>query len=89
MRQGTDVGALADRAAAAVAALPGPRQEVFRLVRQCGLSYEEVTRVMEISHEAVADQMSLALASLRRALAVNPAASAAVPPGPGAPEDCA
>jgi len=62
-------GTLADRAAAAVSALPARRQEVFRLVRRCGLSYEEVTRVLEIPLETVTDEMNLALASLRAALA--------------------
>lgn len=62
-------GALADRAAAAVSALPARRQEVFRLVRRHGLSYEEVARVLEMPLETVAEHMSLALASLRAALA--------------------
>lgn len=60
---------LAERASAAVAALPARRQEVFRLVRECGLSYGEVAGVMGISQQTVANHMSLALASLRDALA--------------------
>lgn len=87
MSEDGEIGPLADRAAAAVAALPAPRQEVFRLVRQCGLSYGEVTSVMGISHETVAVQMSLALASLRQALATDPVASRVVTSatGPDAP----
>ncbi|MEJ2204046.1 MAG: RNA polymerase sigma-70 factor [Gemmatimonadota bacterium] len=55
-------------AAAAVAALPPRRQEVFRLVREAGLSYGEIAEVMDVSPQTVANQMSLALADLRRAL---------------------
>jgi RNA polymerase sigma-70 factor (ECF subfamily) len=55
-------------AAAAVASLPPKRQEVFRLVREAGLSYSEVAEVMDVSPQTVANQMSLALSDLRRAL---------------------
>lgn len=55
-------------AAAAVATLPPKRQEVFRLVREAGLSYAEVAEVMDISPQTVANQMSLALSDLRQAL---------------------
>ncbi len=59
---------LAERAAAAVAALPERRREVFRLVREGGLSYRETGRVMGISLQTVANHMSLALATLRGVL---------------------
>lgn len=54
---------------AAVAALPPRRQEVFILARLHGLSYQEIAEAMEISVQTVANQMSQALADLRRALA--------------------
>ena len=60
---------LEERAQIAVAALPARRQEVFRLVREGGLSYQEVSTVMGISPQTVANHMSLALAALRGALA--------------------
>lgn len=56
-------------AAVAVSALPPKRQEVFRLVREEGLSYKETAQVMGLSPQTVANQMSLALADLRKALA--------------------
>lgn len=71
---------LRERAAAAITALPTRRQEVFRLVREGGLSYQEVADVMEISLQTVANHMSLALASLRETLA--PTLGEAIP-GPG------
>jgi len=55
-------------AAAAVARLPERRREVFRLVREEGLSYKEVARVMDLSSQTVANHMSLAMADLRTAL---------------------
>lgn len=53
----------------AVAALPPKRQEVFRLSREQGLTYAEIAEVMGVSPQTVANQMSLALADLRSALA--------------------
>lgn len=55
-------------AAAAVSRLPPRRREVFRLVREEGLSYQEVAVVLELSPQTVANHMSLALADLRTAL---------------------
>lgn len=55
-------------AAEAVSSLPPRRQEVFRLVREQGLSYREVAAVMGISAQTVANQMSRAMAELRQAL---------------------
>jgi RNA polymerase sigma-70 factor (ECF subfamily) len=52
-------------AAAAVARLPEKRREVFRLVREEGLSYRETAAVMGLSEQTVANHMSLALADLR------------------------
>lgn len=60
---------LAQSASSAVAALPPKRQEVFRLAREGGLSYAEIAAVMGVSPQTVANQMSLALSDLRRALA--------------------
>ncbi|MGD2067788.1 MAG: sigma-70 family RNA polymerase sigma factor [Gemmatimonadota bacterium] len=56
-------------ASRAVSALPPKRQEVFRLSREQGLSYAEIAEVMGVSPQTVANQMSLALADLRGALA--------------------
>jgi len=62
-------GAELHRAAAvAVGRLPGKRQEVFRLIREEGLSYKEVAQVLGLSPQTVANHMSLALADLRVAL---------------------
>lgn len=61
-------GELAERAAAAVASLPARRREVFLLVREGGMSYQDVAEVMGISLQTVANHMSLALASLRATL---------------------
>lgn len=55
-------------AAAAVARLPEKRREVFRLVREEGLSYRETAAVLGLSEQTVANHMSLALADLRTAL---------------------
>jgi RNA polymerase sigma-70 factor (ECF subfamily) len=55
-------------AAAAVAHLPERRREVFRLVREEGLSYQEVAELMDLSPQTVANHMSLAMADLRTSL---------------------
>ena len=55
-------------AAVAVDRLPPKRQEVFRLIREGGLTYKEVATVLGLSAQTVANQMSLALADLRKAL---------------------
>jgi RNA polymerase sigma-70 factor (ECF subfamily) len=55
-------------AAAAVAGLPPKRREVFRLVREEGLSYKEVAEALGLSPQTVANHMSLALADLRATL---------------------
>jgi len=55
-------------AAAAVGRLPQRRREVFRLVREEGLSYQEISQVMDLSAQTVANHMSLAMADLRTAL---------------------
>ena len=55
-------------AAAAVGRLPERRQEVFRLVRDEGLSYQEVAEILNLSAQTVANHMSLAMADLRTAL---------------------
>jgi RNA polymerase sigma-70 factor (ECF subfamily) len=53
----------------ALAALPERRREVFVLVRHHGMTYQHTADVMGISPQTVANQMSAALAELRRALA--------------------
>ncbi|MGD2122200.1 MAG: RNA polymerase sigma-70 factor [Gemmatimonadota bacterium] len=55
-------------AAAAVARLPERRREVFRLVREEGLSYQEIADILDLSLQTVANHMSLAMADLRTAL---------------------
>lgn len=52
----------------AISRLPPRRQEVFRLVREGGLTYREVARVLGLSPQTVANLMSLALADLRASL---------------------
>jgi RNA polymerase sigma-70 factor (ECF subfamily) len=62
-------GAELQRAAvAAVHRLPVKRQEVFRLIREEGMSYQEAAQVLGLSPQTVANHMSLALADLRVAL---------------------
>lgn len=53
----------------AVAALPARRREVFQLRMVDDLSYDEISVVMGISKQTVANQLSHALAALRLALA--------------------
>jgi len=62
---------LLQAAAEAVSRLPPKRQEVFRLAREEGLTYAEIASVLEVSPQTVANQMSLALGDLRRALAIH------------------
>lgn len=50
---------------AAVSSLPARRQEVFRMVREHGLSYAEIGETMSLSRQTVANHMSLALRDLR------------------------
>ena len=52
----------------AVTRLPARRQEVFRLVRERGLSYKEVATILEIAPQTVANLMALALSDLRLSL---------------------
>lgn len=53
---------------AALDALPPRRREVYTLIRFHGLSYREAAEVMGISPQTVANQLSTALAELRRSL---------------------
>ena len=53
----------------AIRRLPERRREVFVLRCVHGLSYREVGEVMDISTQTVANQLTLALATLRRDLA--------------------
>ena len=55
-------------AAAAVSNLPEKRQEVFRMVREDGLTYRETAEILGLSEQTVANHMSLALADLRVAI---------------------
>ncbi|HET9986154.1 MAG TPA: RNA polymerase sigma-70 factor [Longimicrobiales bacterium] len=52
----------------AIEALPPRRREIFLLARVDGLVYREIAEVLGISAQTVANQMSAALAELRRAL---------------------
>lgn len=64
-----EAGQLESAIAEAVRRLPPKRQEVFRLSREQGLTYAEIAQVLSVSPQTVANQMSLALADLRKALA--------------------
>ena len=63
-----DAKVLADAFEAAVASLPERRREVFELVFQRGLGHAEAAAVLDISVQTVANQMSAALRSVRRAI---------------------
>jgi len=54
---------------AAIDALPSRRREIFSLSRFHSLSYREIAEVMGISVQTVANQMSVALTTLRKSLA--------------------
>ena len=64
----TEERELRSLAEAAVRNLPPRRQEVFRLIRESGLSYREVSETLGISAQTVANLMSLALTDLRTSL---------------------
>lgn len=63
-----DAKVLADAFEAAAASLPERRREVFELVFQRGLGHAEAAAVLDISVQTVANQMSAALRSVRRAI---------------------
>jgi RNA polymerase sigma-70 factor (family 1) len=60
---------LSEIVADAVRALPERRRDVFLLVRHQGLSYKEVSQVLDLAPQTVANHLSMALADLRTALA--------------------
>lgn len=64
----TELAELESAVEGAVEALPPRRREVFRLVRESGLSYAEVAEVTKLSRQTVANHMSLALRDLRTML---------------------
>lgn len=89
---------LAEREAArvlenAIRQLPERRREVFRLARFQNLSYRQISEVMEISPQTVANQMTKALSELREAMeARRPSSESLSPPSdgliqPGPPEE--
>jgi RNA polymerase sigma-70 factor (family 1) len=79
---------LAEREAArvlenAIRQLPERRREVFRLARFQNLSYRQISEVMEISPQTVANQMSQALSELREALETRNPSSETLSSPPG------
>lgn len=50
----------------AIAALPERRREVFTLAYRHGFTYEEIAELMGVARQTVANQMSAALAEVRR-----------------------
>jgi RNA polymerase sigma-70 factor, ECF subfamily len=65
LAEGAELQEFLDRA---VDALPPGRREVFTLARYHGHTYGEISRIMNISPQTVANQMSAALESLRETL---------------------
>jgi RNA polymerase sigma-70 factor (ECF subfamily) len=63
-----DESELRDAIRRALDAMPDRRREVFALIRFGGLSYRETAAVMGTSEQTTANQMSAAMADLRRAL---------------------
>lgn len=61
---------------AALDVMPERRREAFALIRFGGLSYGEASSMMGISEQTVANQMSAAMADLRRVVATFSDASA-------------
>jgi RNA polymerase sigma-70 factor (ECF subfamily) len=55
----------------AIDQLPGKCREIFMLNRYEGLSYKEITEVLNISINTVKTQMTRALSSLRKALKIT------------------
>lgn len=64
----TEEGELRSRIDAAIASLPRRRREVFVLARFQNLTFAQIAAVLGISPQTVANQMSAALAHLRREL---------------------
>lgn len=52
----------------AIVGLPARQQEVFRLSREQGMTYEEIAEQLNISRETVKEHIIKALATLRKAL---------------------
>lgn len=58
-------------AAAAITQLPGQRQTVYRLIREEGLSYEEISARLGISKNTVKNHMIEALKDIKRYLLLH------------------
>ena len=81
----TELAELEAAVEGAVEALPARRREVFRLVRESGLSYAEVASVTKLSRQTVANHMSLALRDLRTMLRDHLPTESSEAPGPAEP----
>jgi RNA polymerase sigma-70 factor (ECF subfamily) len=66
--QTLEEGELRDAIAVAVDRLPSRRKEVYLLARDAELSHVEISQRMGISRQTVANQMTAAVADLRRTL---------------------
>ena len=59
---------LSEQIESAISKLPNKCQVIFRMIRQDGLSYQQVANLLDISKKTVENQMSTALKRLRESV---------------------